>query len=304
MFNFNTKIANKDFKMNDYFNDDHEAFEEKRQHGMNAKHLWIFVAALLLVGLLILIIAENSANPKVDVKRNLEKYRKNRQPFSDKSKIIIDMGEIKENESDRSAAAEKISSIDDNKIVLSVVMIVTDSGIGSGTLLSRKGYFLTNAHVVQNCPKQFIYFSKNPRSSPQKYFLTEIAYENPSLDLAVLKVVSIYSDASLDRLTPIKIGSSAALKLGDDIYIYGYPGIGGQTITLTRGVIAGFLQDFPGWIKTDANIAPGNSGGGAFNRSGEFIGVPTAKKIEKEMNSQMGMVRPIDSIKEEISDFL
>ncbi len=290
--------------MNGIFNDEHEEIDKKRQYGTDSKNLWIFVAALLLAGLLILIIAESSTHPKVDIKRNLDKYRKSRQPSSEKSRIIINSEEIKDNEGDRSAADEKISSIDDNKIVLSVVMIVTDSGIGSGTLLSRQGYFLTNAHVVQNSPNQFIYFSKNPRNSPQKYFLTEIAYENPSLDLAVLKVVSTYGDASLDQLDPIKIGSSSSLKLGDEIYIYGYPGIGGQTITLTRGVISGFLQDFPGWIKTDANIAPGNSGGGAFNHSGELIGVPTAKKIEKEMNSQMGMVRPIDSIKEEISDFL
>lgn len=290
--------------MNKLFDIDPDEDESKKQHGLNSKYLWVFVSAILLVGLLILIIAENSTHPKVDVKRNLEKYRKSRQPSSERSRIIIDRQGIKEKEGDSSAAEEKISSIDDNKIVLSVVMIVTDSGIGSGTLLSRQGYFLTNAHVVQNSPNQFIYFSKNPRNSPQKYFLTERAYENPSLDLAVLKVVSTYGDASLDQLTPIKIGSSAALKLGDEIYIYGYPGIGGQTITLTRGVISGFLQDFPGWIKTDANIAPGNSGGGAFNRSGELIGVPTAKKIDKEMNSQMGMVRPIDSIKEYISKFL
>jgi serine protease Do len=124
------------------------------------------------------------------------------------------------------------------------------------------------------------------------------------LDLAVLRVVSAYADASLDHISPIKIGSSSSLKLGDEIYICGYPGVGGETITLTRGVISGFLQDSPPWIKTDANISPGNSGGGAFNRSGEFIGLPTAKQIDPDKTSQIGMVRPIDSIKSYITRFL
>jgi S1-C subfamily serine protease len=288
--------------MSNIFDDDEEGGERKNQRGMDTKYLWIFVSVLLLVGLLIFIIAENSTNPQFDGKSNPERYRKKHQTSERKSTEINDREEIKNG--DTGQTDEYTPSIDDNKIVLSVVMVVTEAKFGSGTLLSRKGYFLTNDHVVQNTPNQLIYFSKNPKNSPQKYFLTEIAYENASLDLAVLKVVSTYGDASLDHLTPIKLGSSSSLKLGDEIYIYGYPGIGGYTITLTKGVISGFLQDSPGWIKTDANIAPGNSGGGAFNRNGEFIGVPTAKKIEKELNSQIGMVRPIDTIKTEISDFL
>lgn len=55
--------------------------------------------------------------------------------------------------------------------------------------------------------------------------------------------------------------------------MYGYPGIGGETITRTDGKIAGYEQLM---YKIDGSIDHGNSGGGAFNNSGELIGMPTA----------------------------
>ena len=67
------------------------------------------------------------------------------------------------------------------------------------------------------------------------------------------------------------LGDSDALHLGDDILILGYPGIGGETITLTRGEVSGFHLCKRGYgnrafIKTSATIAGGNSGGSGFGR--------------------------------------
>jgi S1-C subfamily serine protease len=69
-------------------------------------------------------------------------------------------------------------------------------------------------------------------------------------------------------------------------------------------VISGFWEDYPFWIKTDAIISSGNSGGGAFNLKGEFIGVPTAGAVDPRMGSQIGMIMPVDSIKKYISGYL
>jgi hypothetical protein len=77
----------------------------------------------------------------------------------------------------------------------------------------------------------------------------------------------------------VTLGDSDALRLGDALTILGYPGIGGETITLTRGEVSGFTSESGrgdrSFIKTSATIAGGNSGGLAANTAGELIGVPT-----------------------------
>ncbi len=80
-------------------------------------------------------------------------------------------------------------------------------------------------------------------------------------------------------LPVVPLGDSQALRLGDEMYILGYPGIGGETITLTSGEVSGFTAESGrgerAFIKTSATIAGGNSGGLAANARGELIGVPT-----------------------------
>ena len=75
------------------------------------------------------------------------------------------------------------------------------------------------------------------------------------------------------------LGDSDSVEIGDSLQILGYPGIGGETITFTEGAVSGFTSDRSvegrAWIKTDATIAGGNSGGMAANALGELIGVPT-----------------------------
>jgi S1-C subfamily serine protease len=105
----------------------------------------------------------------------------------------------------------------------------------------------------------------------------------PALDLAVLKITHDLSgqeiDASELNLSFVPMGNSDDLDLGDTINIFGYPGIGGDTITFTSGPVSGFARDpnveGRGWIKTSATIAGGNSGGTGVNDAGELIGVPT-----------------------------
>jgi hypothetical protein len=103
------------------------------------------------------------------------------------------------------------------------------------------------------------------------------------LDLAVIKIVSDLDGKPIDTkqlaLDHVLAGDSDLLELGDLIRILGYPGIGGETITFTEGSVSGFTRvrgvDGRAWIKTDATIAGGNSGGLAANADGQIIGVPT-----------------------------
>ena len=74
--------------------------------------------------------------------------------------------------------------------------------------------------------------------------------------------------------------------------------MGGETLTLTKGTVSGFLEDEMGnkrgWIKSDAELAPGNSGGLAINEAGELIGVPSRNVPEARTLGRMGYLRAIN----------
>lgn len=300
--------------MSDFFdNDDGEIKEEKEKNKQNQVLLGGFLGLVLLVLLIIIIIGETSQPGKYDRKpgQQLEEIRRRKanenSPHKKKQPGNIAIPDVRRSEPIGQTGAQSIRAQSPRKqtrVLSSVVRVITEKTSGSGTLLNREGYFLTNYHVVKDTRVQLILFSKDPRKSPEKYFFTKIASRDNNLDLAVLQIVSPIEGASMDDLSPIRPGKSSSLKIDDEIHIYGYPGVGGDTITSTQGVISGFWEDYPYWIKTDANISSGNSGGGAFNLKGEFIGVPTAGAVDPRMRSQIGMIMPVDSIKKYISGYL
>ena len=166
---------------------------------------------------------------------------------------------------------------------------------GSGTIISPDGLILTNCHVadprryglpVEDVPSyDFLGIGLTVRSDrpPQLAYLGEVVQADPYLDLAVVRITHKTDlnpvDGDALDLPAVEIGTSADLVVGDDINIFGYPGIGGETVTFTRGVVSGFSLDAaiagPAWIKTDASISGGNSGGTAVDEEGKLIGVPT-----------------------------
>jgi serine protease Do len=132
---------------------------------------------------------------------------------------------------------------------------------------------------------------------PELEYLAEIKAVDYSLDLAVIRIVT---DLDGNPVTPdlpfISLGDSDSLGIGADLRILGYPGIGGDTITFTNGSVSGFTQergiDGRAWIKTDATIAGGNSGGMAANELGELIGVPTRASAGSD-DGQIVDCRPV-----------
>ncbi len=85
--------------------------------------------------------------------------------------------------------------------------------------------------------------------------------------------------------------------MGEKLWIVGFPGIGGETMTVTQGIVSGKTQGtprFPGeWIKTDAIISPGNSGGAAFDQLGNLVGAPTWGS-SSEQGGSIGRIRPVE----------
>ncbi len=158
---------------------------------------------------------------------------------------------------------------------------------GSGTVVDARGYILTNAHVVlddfgQPLDDLLILVTQQPDQPPEPAYRARVIQADPKLDLAVIKIDRDAQGNPLSQapdLPAVPLGDSDQLHLGDPLLILGYPGIGGETITLTRGEVSGFTSQ-PGygaraWIKTSATIAGGSSGGLAANLQGELVGVPT-----------------------------
>jgi putative serine protease PepD len=182
---------------------------------------------------------------------------------------------------------------------------------GSGSLLTSAGFILTNFHVVGDVNRGEYYNQEgrayiglnwnDPEGTPNTFYQAEIAEADRDLDLALLHVIATKDgdDLPADLEFPtLPVGDSDTVAIGDELVAIGFPGLGGETVTLTRGTVSGFLTDEAGrsrgWIKTDAEINPGNSGGMAINDRGELIGVPTIVVSGQKVTGKIGVIRPIN----------
>ncbi len=156
---------------------------------------------------------------------------------------------------------------------------------GSGTVIDAQGTIVTNFHVVEQsplCPHDQIGIAVAASSSDipvLSYEADLLAFDAP-LDLAVIRIERTIAGAPTnDVFEPVEIGDSESVELGDELRVLGYPGIGGETVTFTTGTVSGFAETPEGgsrsWLKTDATIAGGNSGGLAVDSDGLFVGIPT-----------------------------
>lgn len=164
---------------------------------------------------------------------------------------------------------------------------------GSGTIISADGLILTNCHVAdpvtftdgeESAPDALVVEMVDTEDKPPvPMYFADVMASDGTLDLAVIKITrkldgSQVNPASLN-LPVVPIGDSDTVKFGDPIYVFGFPSIGGTTITFSAGSVSGFDSMTPignrAWIKTDAVIAGGNSGGLATNTRAELVGVPS-----------------------------
>ncbi|MEX2143012.1 MAG: serine protease [Anaerolineales bacterium] len=162
------------------------------------------------------------------------------------------------------------------------------SWTGSGTIISPDGMILTNAHVV--LPDRYfpvdeliIAMTVNQDEMPEPAYFAQVLQADANLDLAVIQIIEDYDGNTVDLtsldLPYVTLGNSDQLNLGDRLTILGYPGIGGETVTLTIGEVSGFTSQpeygTRAFVKTSATIAGGNSGGMAADAAGNLVGVPT-----------------------------
>lgn len=108
----------------------------------------------------------------------------------------------------------------------------------------------------------------------------------PCCDPDHLEYQRLPIDPSSLNLPYVQLGNSDSVHVGDTINIFGFPAIGGNTITFTKGIVSGFSSEDQlgdrAWIKTDATISGGNSGGLAADANGHIIGVPTIAAASRD----------------------
>ena len=165
----------------------------------------------------------------------------------------------------------------------SVTPLQTQQSLGSGFVIDKAGHIVTNYHVVQGATKVQVSFSS------QDQLTARVIGKDPSTDTAVLKV-----DAHARALTPLQLGDSDAVSVGDPVYAIGNPF--GFTRTLTTGVVSALQRTIEApntlsidhAIQTDAAINHGNSGGPLIDASGRVVGVTS--QISTGNTGQQGSV--------------
>jgi len=152
------------------------------------------------------------------------------------------------------------------KVRPAVVYIETSSDLGSGFIVSRDGYVLTNAHVVSGTNGANVTLSNG-----NTYFGTVVGRDE-NIDLALLKI----AETNLPAET---LGDSDQLEQGDYIYTFGYPlGIEGD-VSFKEGTVSRRLtSNGISWIEISAQILPGNSGGPLVDGNGDVVGINTFAK--------------------------
>ena len=212
-----------------------------------------------------------------------------------------------------SSSGRKISQIYDSAkhgvVQVTATSVVSDNPFfgaqeqqsqGSGFVIDKDGHVVTNYHVVQGAKKVQVSFSDTELMD------ATVVGSDPSTDIAVLKIKGAWSRS----LTPLALGDSSAIQVGDAVVAIGNPF--GLERTVTAGIVSalqrrikapnGFQIDEV--IQTDAAINHGNSGGPLLNANGEVIGVNSQIESESGGNVGIGFAIPIDTVKDVASQLI
>lgn len=189
--------------------------------------------------------------------------------------------------------------------VLNMNVMDVPGGTGTGFVFDKAGNIVTNYHVIRNAKKAKVVVTDG--SKTQTYSATVVGVD-PDKDIAVLQLRR--KDGVKLSLTPIKLGTSKGLKVGQFTMAIGNPF--GLDHTLTTGVISGLGREvrsptnrpISNVIQTDASINPGNSGGPLLDSSGSLIGMNTAIYTMSGSSAGIGFAIPVDTLSQVVSSIL
>lgn len=199
------------------------------------------------------------------------------------------------------STSEIVKKTADSVVEISTESVVTGSfaqqyvqqGAGSGVIISQDGYILTNNHVINGANSVKVRL----RDSTE-YDATIIGSDSDN-DIALLKV-------SATGLSPATFGDSNSLAVGDYVVAIGNP-LGELGGTVTDGIISALARKVTiedtqmTLLQTNAQVNPGNSGGGLFNANGELVGIVNAKQSATEVEG-IAFAIPINNVLDILSD--
>ncbi len=165
------------------------------------------------------------------------------------------------------------------------------SGTGSGFIWDDNGHIITNLHVIKGASEAMV------RLADGRDYKASLVGASPAHDIAVLKI-----GIGFQRPTPVPLGSSHDLKVGQKVFAIGNPF--GLDWTLTTGIVSALDRSLPSGdgrtidnlIQTDAAINPGNSGGPLLDSAGRLIGINTAIYSPSGASAGIGFSVPVDTV--------
>ena len=162
-------------------------------------------------------------------------------------------------------------------------------GLGSGVIVSRDGYLLTNNHVIDGADDIEVSLTDGRQAR------AKLVGTDPETDVAVLKI-------ELDKLPAITFGDAERLEVGDVVLAIGNPFGVGQTVT--SGIVSALgrnqlgINTFENFIQTDAAINPGNSGGALVDAAGNLLGINTAIYSRTGGSLGIGFAIPVSTARQ------
>ncbi len=166
---------------------------------------------------------------------------------------------------------------------------------GTGFAVTDNGYIVTNNHVVQNAEKITV------TTYDGKEYTAKTVGTVPENDFAVIKINA--------DITPVNLGYSSTLKVGDDIMVIGNA-LGELSYTFTDGIVSHLSREVNvgnntiiNMFQTNAAINNGNSGGPVYNMDGEVVGIASAK-VASEHIEGLGFCIPIDDVRDMMTDII
>lgn len=177
--------------------------------------------------------------------------------------------------------------------------------IGSGVSINSAGLILTNQHVVEvkdsfyNTKRDVGYIiclSENTTDEPDCSYTAKLINSDKDLDIALLQIENISGLSAKTAYPFLELQQTDESNINDEVIAIGYPDIGGKSATITRGIISGKTEiNGVNWIKTDATVSYGSSGGAVIDKNSKVAGISSA--IFSDSSGSMGYVINANSIK-------
>ena len=184
----------------------------------------------------------------------------------------------------------------------------TSAASGSGFVLTQDGYIVTNYHVIEEAAENSSVTIEVSFANGNKYDAKLVGGEKDN-DVAVLKIEA-------DDLTPVTLGDSAKLVVGESVYAIGNP-LGELTYSFTDGIVSALDRLITtgdsgnsttlNVLQTNCAINPGNSGGPLFDSYGNVVGITTAKYTQSSSGVSaegLGFALPINDVKDILADLI